>query len=108
MISQRDWKTISSVAMDQDNVLLDDPGFDLDARPDLAMVVPVAGPELSLPPTEFSARSVRSFLWDNRKSRAVTRDRAVLQVERGGESVKMNLGALTHLDVALRLDKNGL
>ena len=102
----RDWKQISTKAMDHDSVLLSDPSFDFDTTPDGAVVVPLPGLATSVPPTEFSARSVRRFLWDNRKDRAVTRDRAVIQVERGGEETIIRLGALTHRDAADRLDEN--
>lgn len=101
----RDWKQISTKAMDHDSVLLSDPSFDFDAAPDGAVVVPLPGLFASVPPTEFSARAVRRFLWDNRKDRAVTRDRAVLQVERGGEETTIRLGALTHQDAAERLEE---
>lgn len=94
--------------MDQDEVLLENPLFDLSTAPSIApsAVVGVGGPETSFPPTEFSARAVRTFLWENRKSRAVMRERAVLKIDRGEDEVRVSLAAVTHPDAASRLENH--
>ena len=104
----RDWKHISATAMDQDQVLLENPDFNLTDQEDFpGVVIGVGGPEATFPPTEFSARTVRTFLWENRKSRAVVRDRAVLQIDRSDDDVRVSLAALTHPDAASRLEDHG-
>lgn len=95
--------------MEHDEVLLENPKFDLSIAPSLApsKVVDVGGPEASFPPTEFSARAVRTFLWENRKSRAVMRERAVLKIDRSDDEVRVSLAAVTHPDAATRLEDHG-
>ena len=99
---RRNWKDISNIAMEYGSILLDNPSFMLDSLQ--GAVVVETGPSASIPPTDFTPRSVRTFLWDNRKSRAVMRDRAVLKVDRNEDEVRVSLGALTHPDAAARLE----
>lgn len=94
--------------MDHDEVLLEDPKFDIAAirTTHPTAVVEVGGLEATFPPTEFTPRAVRTFLWENRKSRAVMRDRAVLKVDRSDDNIRISIAAVTHEDAALRLVDN--
>ena len=100
----RDWKKISVVAQEKDQVLLSNPDFDVESilEGDVA-VVTVGGVTSSVPPTEFSPRTVRRFLWENRKDRSVLRDRSVLKVNREEDKIEMSIAALTHTDAMNRL-----
>jgi len=103
----RDWKKISVVAQEKNQVLLSNPDFDVESILDGdAAVVAVGGVTSSVPPTEFSPRTVRRFLWENRKDRSVLRDRSVLKVRRDEDKVEMSLAALTHSDAATKMEKN--
>lgn len=103
----RDWKKISSVAIEKDQILLSNPDFDVEANlMDGARVVPVGGLVEVVPPTEFSPRAVRRFLWENRKDRSILRDRSVLSITRTEDSVEMHMAALTHEDAATRLESD--
>ena len=102
----RDWKQISTIAFERGEVLLEEPNYDLskiDKIPN-ATVVNVGGPSISLPPTEFSPKAVRRFLWEHRKTRGVSRSRSVLRINRLEDSIELCLAALTHKDAAARLE----
>lgn len=94
--------------MDHDEVLLENPEFDIAATRTThpTAVVEVGGLEATFPPTEFTPRAVRTFLWENRKTRAVMRDRAVLKIDRSDESIRISIAAVTHEDAASRLVDN--
>ena len=103
----RDWKKISVVAQEKNQVLLSNPDFDVESILDGdAAVVAVGGVTSSVPPTEFSPRTVRRFLWENRKDRSVLRDRSVLKVNREEDKIEMSIAALTHSDAATKMEKN--
>ena len=102
----RDWKQISNMAIGRSEVFLEDPGYDLSKIKSHknATVVNVGGPSISFPPTEFSPKAVRRFLWEHRKTRGVSRSRSVLRINRLEDSIELCLAALTHKDAAVRLE----
>lgn len=99
----RNWKQISKIAssMEDGDLLLSNPEFSLEelpagARP-FRFEAPVVGGE-EVP----SSKELRSFLWENRKNRKVTRDTATIW--RQGNVY--GLGAIT-LDRAFERLTNG-
>ena len=76
----RDWKHITKkiYGVDEGEVLLSNPSYDLTELPEGAVVHRFESPRLTATSSGIPLKELRSFLWKHRKDRAVTRDRAVL------------------------------
>lgn len=93
------------MATQKNQVLLEDPEIDVDTILDGGgVMVSVGGVSINVPPTEFSPRVVRRFLWDNRKDRSILRSRSILEINHSESSVELVIKALTHRDAATRLE----
>lgn len=99
----RDWKVLSKRASKMESgssFLLSNPEYELSGLPLGAVALhfeePVVGGE------DLSPKDIRSFLWENRKSRRLTRDRATIW--RDGDT--FGLGVIT-TEKALERLNNG-
>jgi len=106
----RDWKKIAGVAAYRhesdggSRTCLDNPELVVTDLPPTVCLHALDEPRLVLEDDEFSPKKIRSFLWEHRKSRAVSRERAVLvtEVTENGNEIKMS--ALTHVDAKERIN----
>lgn len=103
----RDWKEISKVAADRHPggvVFLESPHFEAASLP------PGAAPfyhdlTLEVGGSVLSPKEIRRFLWMNRGTRAVNRDRSFLETSYDSESNKstVKIGTMTGTDVLERM-----
>lgn len=83
---------------------MDNPELVVADLPPTVCVLSLEGPRLVLEDDEFTPKKIRSFLWEHRKSRAVSRDRAVLVTEVTEEGHEIKMSALTHIEAKERID----
>lgn len=96
----RDWKKISKMAseMEEGALLLSNPDYALSELPEGAAIVEFEAPVVG-GKTSPTAKEIRSFLWENRKERKLTRDRAILWKKAN----QFGLGVVTSSQVLERL-----
>jgi hypothetical protein len=99
---KRDWKTISRLSLELntgDSLLIDNTDFDLGKLPKGAEVYRFEKPEVGGDETP-SAKDLRTFFWDNRKNRSLTRDRAIVW----REGNRFGLGVVTTSQTVKRIN----
>ena len=95
----RDWKEVSKKLSAQNGgkVFLNEPDLDLDDVPEWVVPYECESPHLEVGGPSVAPREIRKFLWDNRNSRSVLRDRAFVwsRYDSESDSSTVGLGALT-------------